>query len=355
MFPSENKYFSQPKLKKIMKKTIAVITAIGALSGGLFGQLDFGTLTDITDNDEFFPLVAKAMHNDRTSLNNDQFTFVPPSPPSKADQISAHMDTLYTQFVVEYNLDPVSLLPDPTTGQITTGTLASTPDPINPGTDLFESTLRFQLMAPDPTNPPNNFPRFLLGDGPQENFLTLEVSYIHSDAAARNSFGISKNENPALDQALELYHYHKFLGEGPDVPPKSYELAGTGESDQFSFYAEVDYAPGDPPDPRPEGPHFQVDNNYWRVFELVDLFGNPVDERGNPRVQGTVPSVDPTLYVLALEDQGIHPGSNYDFNDGFFLIRGFVTPVPEPSVIGLGGIAALLGFIAYRRRKNKAA
>jgi hypothetical protein len=72
----------------------------------------------------------------------------------------------------------------------------------------------------------------------------------------------------------------------------------------------------------------------------------------------TASDVNFQYYIFGIDDRGT---VLQDFDDGVFGVRlnlqpvGDILPVPEPSTYGLVGAFALLGAVAYRRVKTKAA
>ncbi len=205
----------------------------------------------------------------------------------------------YTQLSFEYNVGGSGFADAP--GKFTQG---GTP------TGGFDVTLEFKKIA--------NFPAFNVQGG-----TSFDIGFVAFEAAAQNNMGIA--EWPGYADSTNVFTYKSG---NPDSPPLAYSFSNGPDDAAFSFFAEVLY------NSVPVGPHYQGDSNYWTIFQQVNV------EAG-----------DPALFILALEDQGIARGSDYDFDDGFFVMSGFITPVPEPAVIGLAGIMALFGFIAYRRRR----
>ncbi len=278
-----------------MKKLIILVTST-ALSVGLTAQIDFSApLVESPANGFFSHLItAMAAGAHGGSLNH-------PGAPQAP----------YSQFTFEYNFDGMGL-PEASSGTFTTGS-----PPLPGGSDV---ALTFEHVP--------NFPSFVVGAG-----TNLDIGFIGFHAAAHNTVGIA--QWPSLAEAQDLFEY----SDGAlDVPPVAYTIpVGPASNELLSFYAQVDYLAGGTM--VPPGPHHQNDSDYWRIFQLAGPgSGDGVSE--------------PALFVLTLEDKGTF-GSDYDFDDGFFVISGFVTPVPEPSIIGLAGVMALIGFMAYRRRTNK--
>ena len=203
----------------------------------------------------------------------------------------------YTKLAFEYNFGG--------------GGFPDTPGKFTPGgtpTGGYDVTLQFEKVA--------NFSAFHVDGG-----VDFDIGFVAFEAAAENTLGIA--QWPGLASQTEVFKYKRG---NPDSPPLSYSFQNGPEADAFSFFAEVLYHSA------PVGPHYQGNSDYWTIFQQTGA------------AEGA-----PALFILALEDNGV---SDYDFDDGFFVMSGFITPVPEPSVIGLGGIVALIGFMAYRRRRS---
>lgn len=277
-----------------MRNHLRLITlSVAVLGATASAQLDFSGVINVTDDNVFFSALAKTMHHAGGSLGQ---TEVPPE------------FSLYSDFVLEYNVYFLGL-PDTNTGTITTHSSV--------GTGGFDASLHFQHV-------PNFHPWFRTHKIPAGEDRIVEVAFIHANTNADVTFGVTRDAT--LADHVELFH---FGPNNPDTPPLTYNIPVGQDVDEVSFYGIVDADPG---------ARLQADANFWRIFRLME-----------PEFDGIT---SPAMYILALED-GTSTSGGVDFADGFFLIGGYMTPVPEPKWIGMGAGLALLLFAARRRRRPR--
>ncbi|MCC5805500.1 MAG: PEP-CTERM sorting domain-containing protein [Opitutales bacterium] len=288
-----------------MKKQIAAFTAFALSTGGLFAQVNFAD--DISgDSSNIFSVFVDGLTKSAGSLEVPQ------------NDIGSDPNAAYTQFTFGYDgsLAGGSFL-DAANVQINTGFIG---DNTNTGK---ATNLTFQAVT--------NFPAFVSA------IESFNFGFFGFEAAAFNTTGLADYDPDTMTfgNLTVSFEWTDTSPEGDpggaydDKPPISHAYTVGANPNAFGVYAEVDH-----PQAPADQPLFQGDPRYWRIFELTDGdFGGQ------------------NVYILALDD--LYPRLK-DWDDGFFVLAGQISPVPEPSLIGLAGVGALLGFIAYRRRKNAA-
>ena len=284
-----------------MKTTIAALTALAAGTGGLFAQVSFSS--DITaDNTNVFSVFVDG-------LNKAVAPLVVP-----AADIGFDPNVKYTQFSFGYD------------GGLAGGSFLNAADVsiktgfIGDNTNTGKATnLTFQVM--------DNFPAFVSTAG------TFSFGFFGFEAAAKNTVGLEDYDTaiPGFtgNKAVAVQFTNNLTAPYDDSPPVAKAFNIGADPNAFGVYAEVIHqnAPA-------VQPLYQGDPRYWRIFELVEGdFGGQ------------------NVFILALDD--LYPRLK-DWDDGFFILSGQISPVPEPAMIGLLGVVVLLGTLAYRRRKSAA-
>ena len=138
-----------------------------------------------------------------------------------------------------------------------------------------------------------------------------------------------------------------------------------GEAETFDFWlnATDSFTPG----PNPGTP--TANGGLYTAFRPEN--SEPYIGSGNVRwtqepimvstwINATLGYQDVATYLVSFEDWRLDDPYDTDYSDFLFAIQLFDSegnpfgnnPVPEPSTYGLMGAAALLGMVAWRRRKN---
>ncbi len=284
-----------------MKKQIAAFTALMVSTGGLFAQVNFAN--DISaDSGNIFSVFVDGLSKSWSALEVAQ------------DDQGFDPNSVYTQFSFGYDGSLVggSFL-DASAVEINRGFIGD-------NTNTAKATnLTFQAVT--------NFPAFVSA------IESFNFGFFGFEAMAQNTTGLADYDPDTMTFGNHTISF-QWTDSTPkgiydDVPPLAHAYTIGANPNAFGVYAEVVH-----PNAPPDQPLYQGDPRYWRIFELTDGdFGGQ------------------NVYILALDD--LYPRLK-DWDDGFFVLAGQISPVPEPSLIGLAGVGALLGFLAYRRRKTAA-
>lgn len=309
-----------------MKKTITVSALALTLAGGsLSAQLNLPA-SQLLDPNAFFNQLNSAMFAAQSGLYISHAPGQDPTLPSLAPTF----DSFSFTFQLDITFDPDTGVP---ISSISDGLFHQ-----NANVSINDrETLFFQHI---PVNPE----RFIA-------FGEFNIGYFGDDAGIRNRIRVIDH---ATGGEQLLFDYSILSTPGPTPPGLDGKSAFAYQFDpvpnvetQFEIYNS--HTGGGIPAPGVQSPQVQGNPFNWRIYKMTS---STISDEGSgfvPGELGDVMSRDGGVYVMLLDDR--FPLLQ-DWDDGFFLLSGFVAEVPEPSVIGLAAVLGLGGLIWFRRRKN---
>jgi hypothetical protein len=195
---------------------------------------------------------------------------------------------------------------------------------------------------------------------------TIRAIFTGETAGWYNDFGYTYDLTPVAPGS-ESY---TVLSNVQAVPPSTVTFGQyidvallAGEASTFDFWlnATDSFTTANPTPPTTNGgvytafrpnnssPYIGTGNVRWTQSPLMV----------NTWINATVGYQDVSTWLVAFEDWRLDRGSDNDYSDFIFAVQFFDSngnpfgnnPVPEPSTYGLMGAVALLGLVAWRRRK----
>jgi hypothetical protein len=232
--------------------------------------------------------------------------------------------------VIGMNVDVSDLyVPESNTGQY--NEIAYDPS----SNDWWTNTLSTPASKPLTTDPDVLFFEEISPDNKTQFFIeggaSFDIGYFGNENGDLNL--LYTIDNGSAPNRLDLFKYDEDGGVGPDNalgPPQSYNVKNNDNFKvSFQFWHE-DISAGPIAN--------QSEPKKFKMFQAVEY-----DEDTGDRI-GFIDNE----YIFGIDDR---MRALEDWDDGFFYVRGDISPVPEPSQIALLSILGLGGFLYLRRRR----